>query len=186
MSNCHWSPRRRPRRSLHETGASMRIDVRFLCQVHHAILPGCLARPSPGTSETTSARPRHTGTTAAPQGVRRVSSAGRRPRGRFPEGWAHDLPLDQPAREAPGRTVEESAGADAPRRAALPHDRCAPRPLLPGASVVFAVDGGPWYGPVSWRNPVTFGTVLLLVFAADCAVEVGGITLQAWRRVPSH
>ncbi|MBK3578687.1 hypothetical protein JHN63_33795 [Streptomyces sp. MBT65] len=76
--------------------------------------------------------------------------------------------------------------------------------------VVFAVDGGPWYGPVSWRKPITFGlsfgatliavtwvtsylrvgvrlrTVLLVVFAADCVVEVGGITLQAWRRVPSH
>ncbi|MEV6837987.1 hypothetical protein AB0N17_26335 [Streptomyces sp. NPDC051133] len=76
--------------------------------------------------------------------------------------------------------------------------------------VVFAVDGGPWDGPVSWRKPVTFGlsfgltlmaitwvtsylrvgarlrSVLLLVFAADCVVEVGGITLQAWRRVPSH
>lgn len=76
--------------------------------------------------------------------------------------------------------------------------------------VVFAVDGGPWTGPVSWRKPVTFGlsfgltliavtwvtsyvrveprlrTALLLAFAADCAVEVGGITLQAWRRVPSH
>ncbi|MER6530088.1 hypothetical protein [Streptomyces sp. NPDC001508] len=75
---------------------------------------------------------------------------------------------------------------------------------------VFAVDGGPWYGPVSWRKPVTFGlsfgatliaitwvtsylrietrlrAVLLTVFAADCVVEVGGITLQAWRRVPSH
>ncbi|MFE9449869.1 hypothetical protein [Streptomyces sp. NPDC006739] len=76
--------------------------------------------------------------------------------------------------------------------------------------VVFAVDGGPWYGPVSWRKPVTFGlsfgatliavtwvtsylrvgprqrAVLLVVFAADCVLEVGGITLQAWRRVPSH
>ncbi|WP_141207270.1 hypothetical protein [Streptomyces griseorubiginosus] len=75
---------------------------------------------------------------------------------------------------------------------------------------VFAVDGGPWDGPVSWRKPVTFGlsfgatliavtwvtsylrvgartrAVLLAVFAADCVVEVGGITLQAWRRVPSH
>ncbi|MFD5407944.1 hypothetical protein [Streptomyces griseorubiginosus] len=75
---------------------------------------------------------------------------------------------------------------------------------------VFAVDGGPWDGPVSWRKPVTFGlsfgatliavtwvtsylrvgartrAVLLGVFAADCVVEVGGITLQAWRRVPSH
>ncbi len=74
--------------------------------------------------------------------------------------------------------------------------------------VVFAVDGGPWDGPVSWRKPVTFGlsfgvtllavvrvtsclrldarlrTLLLGVFAADCVVEVGGITLQAWRRVP--
>ncbi|MGW5198697.1 hypothetical protein [Streptomyces spiralis] len=76
--------------------------------------------------------------------------------------------------------------------------------------VVLAVDGGPWDGPVSWRKPVTFGlsfgltlialtwvtsylrvgerlrTALLVVFAADCVVEVGGITLQAWRRVPSH
>ncbi|MER5756601.1 hypothetical protein [Streptomyces sp. NPDC002088] len=76
--------------------------------------------------------------------------------------------------------------------------------------LVFAVDGGPWDGPVSWRKPVTFGlsfgvtlitvawitsylrmdrrlrTTLLTVFAADCVVEVGGITLQAWRRVPSH
>ncbi|MFF4252870.1 hypothetical protein ACFY1L_16825 [Streptomyces sp. NPDC001663] len=76
--------------------------------------------------------------------------------------------------------------------------------------VVFAVDGGPWDGPVSWRKPVTFGlsfgvtliavtwvtsylrvsprlrSLLLAVFAADCVVEVGGITLQAWRRVPSH
>lgn len=74
--------------------------------------------------------------------------------------------------------------------------------------VVFAVDGGPWDGPVSWRKPVTFGlsfgltliaitwvtsylrvgtrlrSALLVVFAADCVVEVGGITLQAWRRCP--
>ncbi|MBO1335837.1 hypothetical protein J3486_31880 [Streptomyces sp. VRA16 Mangrove soil] len=76
--------------------------------------------------------------------------------------------------------------------------------------VVFAVDGGPWDGPVSWRKPFTFGLsfgltlvaltwvtsylrvgarlrgVLLAVFAADCVLEVGGITLQAWRKVPSH
>ncbi len=76
--------------------------------------------------------------------------------------------------------------------------------------VVFAVDGEPWNGPVSWRKPVTFGlsfgvtllavvqvtsylrtgrrlrTALLGIFAADCVVEVGGITLQAWRGVPSH
>jgi hypothetical protein len=76
--------------------------------------------------------------------------------------------------------------------------------------VVFAVDGGPWSGPVSWRKPATFGLsfgltlitvvwvsaylplgdrlrrVLLAVFAVDCCVEVAGITLQAWRHVPSH
>lgn len=76
--------------------------------------------------------------------------------------------------------------------------------------LVFAVDGGPWDGPVSWRKPVTFGlsfgltliavtwvtsylrvgarlrSTLLVGFAVDCVVEVGGITLQAWRRVPSH
>jgi hypothetical protein len=75
---------------------------------------------------------------------------------------------------------------------------------------VFAVRGGPWTGPVSWRKPITFGlsfgltlitvtwvtsylrvaartrAVLLGIFAADCVAEVGGITLQAWRRVPSH
>jgi hypothetical protein len=68
----------------------------------------------------------------------------------------------------------------------------------------------PWDGPLSWRKPVTFGvsfgtvlasitwvtsylrmpdrrrTVLLAVFAADCVVEVTGITVQAWRHVPSH
>jgi hypothetical protein len=63
---------------------------------------------------------------------------------------------------------------------------------------------------VSWRKPTTFGlsfgltliavawvasylrlsdrtrALALGIFAADCFVEVGGITLQAWRRVPSH
>ncbi|KUL30043.1 hypothetical protein [Actinoplanes awajinensis] len=75
---------------------------------------------------------------------------------------------------------------------------------------VFLVDGGPWEGPVSWRKPTTFGlsfgltliTVawvtsylvmsprarvwLLGVFTADCVLEVAGITVQAWRRLPSH
>ncbi|WP_431960742.1 hypothetical protein [Actinacidiphila sp. bgisy160] len=75
---------------------------------------------------------------------------------------------------------------------------------------VLVVDGGPWDGPVSWRKPATFGlsfgltllavtwvtsylavgarlrSVLLAVFAADCVAEAGGITVQAWRRVPSH
>src|SRR3954454_18282282 len=68
----------------------------------------------------------------------------------------------------------------------------------------------PWDGPLSWRKPVTFGVsfgtvlasvtwvssylrmadrtrvILLGVFAADCVVEVTGITVQAWRHVPSH
>jgi hypothetical protein len=75
---------------------------------------------------------------------------------------------------------------------------------------VLAVSGGPWQGPVSWRKPTTFGlsfgltliavtwvtsylrvgfrtrAVLLAVFAADCVAEVAGITVQAWRGVPSH
>jgi hypothetical protein len=75
---------------------------------------------------------------------------------------------------------------------------------------VFTVRGGPWYGPVSWRKPTTFGisfglsliaiawvssylqlseklrTWLLGIFAVDCVVEVAGITIQAWRHVPSH
>jgi len=75
---------------------------------------------------------------------------------------------------------------------------------------VFFVAGGPWDGPVSWRKPFTFGVsfgltlvaiawvtsyvtvgertraVLLSLFAADCVLEVAGITVQAWRHVPSH
>ena len=75
---------------------------------------------------------------------------------------------------------------------------------------VFAVRGGPWDGPVSWRKPATFGlsfgstlitiswvgsyltlssrarSWLLGIFAADCGLEVAGITIQAWRYVPSH
>jgi hypothetical protein len=68
----------------------------------------------------------------------------------------------------------------------------------------------PWDGPVSWRKAITFGTsfgtvlitltwvtsylrmpdrrraILLSVFAVDCVVEVAGISVQAWRHVPSH
>ncbi|MGH8861352.1 MAG: hypothetical protein ACRDVG_09000 [Jatrophihabitantaceae bacterium] len=75
---------------------------------------------------------------------------------------------------------------------------------------VFLVRGGPWLGPVSLRKAVTFGlsfglTVLsmtavrrllgestrasaraLAVFVAACVVEVVLVTMQAWRRVPSH
>lgn len=76
--------------------------------------------------------------------------------------------------------------------------------------VVAALDPRPWEGPLSWRKAVTFGLSfgltlasvtwvsrslrlgdrvragLLGVFAADCVVEVTGITVQAWRHVPSH
>ncbi|WP_306214766.1 hypothetical protein [Actinoplanes sp. RD1] len=76
--------------------------------------------------------------------------------------------------------------------------------------VLLVAGDGPWTGPVSWRKPATFGVsfgltllivawlvpalplperwrrVLLGVFAVDCYVEVGGVTLQAWRHVPSH
>jgi hypothetical protein len=84
--------------------------------------------------------------------------------------------------------------------------------ILSGAAhlVVAALDPRPWDGPLSWRKAVTFGfsfgttliaitwvasslrigerarTWLLGVFAADCVVEVTGITVQAWRHVPSH
>ncbi|MDQ1642316.1 MAG: hypothetical protein QOJ90_1667 [Actinomycetota bacterium] len=71
-------------------------------------------------------------------------------------------------------------------------------------------DDRPWSGPLSWRKPATFGlsfgltlatitwvssylvmsartrAALLAVFAGDCIVEVAGITVQAWRHVPSH
>jgi hypothetical protein len=75
---------------------------------------------------------------------------------------------------------------------------------------VYAVDGGPWEGPVSWRKPVTFGlsfgitlaTITWVasyvrlaprtrnwlsgLFTAACAAEVVLISVQAWRHVPSH
>ncbi|WP_214416289.1 hypothetical protein [Sphaerisporangium fuscum] len=76
--------------------------------------------------------------------------------------------------------------------------------------VVYAVDGGGWDGPVSWRKPILFGfsfgvTLISLVWvvgrlrvpsrrawwlvgplAAASVAEVGLITLQRWRGVPSH
>jgi hypothetical protein len=75
---------------------------------------------------------------------------------------------------------------------------------------VALVEPRPWGGPLSWRKPVTFGlsfgltlaTItwvtsqlrlpsrarrwILAIFAVDCVVEVAGITVQAWRHVPSH
>ena len=74
---------------------------------------------------------------------------------------------------------------------------------------MFTLRGGPWDGPVSWRKPTTFGisfgftliticwvssyltlsprtrSWLLGIFTADCVLEVAGITVQAWRYVPS-
>ncbi|MGC9666589.1 hypothetical protein ACNTMW_08525 [Planosporangium sp. 12N6] len=75
---------------------------------------------------------------------------------------------------------------------------------------VYAVDGGPWEGPVSWRKAVTFGlsfgitlvsvcwvarfvplgsrtrTWLLGALAVASVAEVALVTLQCWRGVPSH
>ncbi|HEY0576563.1 MAG TPA: hypothetical protein VGD73_20870 [Pseudonocardia sp.] len=75
---------------------------------------------------------------------------------------------------------------------------------------VQAIAGGPWEGPVSWRKPTTFGlsfglTVISVTWVASflrmperlrlallggfllaSVAEVGLITAQAWRRVPSH
>jgi hypothetical protein len=75
---------------------------------------------------------------------------------------------------------------------------------------VLLVTHGSWYGPVSWRKPMTFGlsfgltlatitwvasfipfrirsrASLLGSFAVACVLEVALITLQAWRHAPSH
>jgi hypothetical protein len=75
---------------------------------------------------------------------------------------------------------------------------------------VLVFSGGTWIGPVSFRKPTTFGvsfgltvgaavwasaflrmsqrmrTILLSVLMAASVVEVSLITMQAWRRVPSH
>ncbi|MFF5209037.1 hypothetical protein [Streptosporangium sp. NPDC000396] len=76
--------------------------------------------------------------------------------------------------------------------------------------VVYAIDGGSWAGPVSWRKPILFGfsfgmTLLSLVWVAGrlrltsrrgrwlvgalsvaSTVEVALIAVQRWRGVPSH
>ncbi|MEV4318285.1 hypothetical protein [Actinocrispum sp. NPDC049592] len=73
---------------------------------------------------------------------------------------------------------------------------------------VLVFSGGTWLGPVSFRKPMTFGLsfgltvaaavwassfmrmkwrpVLLGVLMAASVLEVSLITMQAWRRVPSH
>jgi roadblock/LC7 domain-containing protein len=75
--------------------------------------------------------------------------------------------------------------------------------------VVAVVDGGSWWGPVSWRKPVVFGfsmgvllwsmvwalrrqaarwwvTVPAGLVGASLVLEVALITMQRWRGVPSH
>jgi hypothetical protein len=74
---------------------------------------------------------------------------------------------------------------------------------------VWAIDGGPWEGPVTWRKPILFGIsggltafsagwafsklpqrrgdrLLSWTTAVALAVEVGLIDLQRWRGVASH
>src|SRR5690349_9565200 len=77
-------------------------------------------------------------------------------------------------------------------------------------AAVLIVSGGTWEGPISWRKPMTFGlsfgitvitiawvasflplrtrvrNLLLGAFATAAVAEVALITVQAWRRVPSH
>ncbi|MDQ2710473.1 MAG: hypothetical protein M3Z25_23905, partial [Actinomycetota bacterium] len=72
---------------------------------------------------------------------------------------------------------------------------------------VYALDGGPWEGPVSWRKAVTFGVAFGLtaiafvalssflvatettrrlvvgIFLAACVLEVALVTMQTWRKV---
>ncbi|MFG1806754.1 hypothetical protein [Streptomyces sp. NPDC049040] len=113
-------------------------------------------------------------------------------------------------------TSQAAAAAATAARAARPVERlaCATGAALIASGLfhlgVFFVDGGPWDGPVSWRKPFTFGVsfgltliavawvtsyvrmagrtraALLALFSADCVLEVAGITVQAWRGVPSH
>lgn len=92
-------------------------------------------------------------------------------------------------------------------RTGFPHRQCHRRygPVERGVN-----QGTTGRSPRHWRKPATFGlsfgltlatvawvtsylrisartrAVLLGVFAADCVAEVAGITVQAWRHVPSH
>jgi hypothetical protein len=74
---------------------------------------------------------------------------------------------------------------------------------------VFWISAGQWEGPLSWRKPILFGfsagvtvlslawvllhlrpqpwdTILANLLAGSLFIEVGLITLQTWRGVPSH
>src|SRR5690349_11695793 len=75
--------------------------------------------------------------------------------------------------------------------------------------VVWAVDGGAWAGPISWRKPILFGISggittaslawalaqlpenrrslrLAKIYTVSMAIEVALITMQQWRGVASH
>jgi hypothetical protein len=75
---------------------------------------------------------------------------------------------------------------------------------------ILSVSGGSWDGPLSFRKPAVFGLsfgltlitivwtasflplaertrlALLSIFTAACVLETALVSLQAWRRVPSH
>jgi hypothetical protein len=75
---------------------------------------------------------------------------------------------------------------------------------------VYAVDGGPWEGPLSWRKPIVFGLsfgitlatlswimtflrprrrwawIVLGMFSVASVLEVVLISMQTWRGVASH
>jgi hypothetical protein len=75
---------------------------------------------------------------------------------------------------------------------------------------ILIINGGSWYGPLSFRKPATFGlsfgltlvtivwvtgflklgtharSVLLTAFTAASVLETTLVSLQAWRGVPSH
>ena len=76
--------------------------------------------------------------------------------------------------------------------------------------VVFALDGSAWWGPVSWRKPINFafslgvtalsigwaqglmgrsrvlGWTTTALIGGASVIELGLITMQTWRGVPSH
>lgn len=76
--------------------------------------------------------------------------------------------------------------------------------------LVYAIDGGSWAGPISWRKPILFGFsfgislitlgwfmtflprrrrvgwALMGLFGVAAVLEVGLITMQRWRGVASH
>jgi hypothetical protein len=79
-----------------------------------------------------------------------------------------------------------------------------------GHIVVWSILGGPWHGPLAWRKPILFGlsaglttlslgwlfgrfrnpwhidSVFAWFYAVTMGAEVGLITVQTWRGVPSH